>query len=74
MRGARTARRISDSERSRQFVQVVRLVGLLDFIGLLLGAVADVNATAHNCQNHQQNKNQKAHQNLHQDVAALRGG
>ena len=63
-----------DSQRSRQLVQVVRFVGLLDFIGLLLGAVADVNATAHDGQNDQQNENQKTHQELDQHAAALRGG
>ena len=66
--------RRSRSQRSRQFVQVVRFVSLPDFVGLLLGAVADVNATAHNRQNDQQNENQKTYQDLHQYAAALRGG
>jgi hypothetical protein len=44
---------------------------LLNFIGLFLGPVANVNATAHYRQNHQQNKNQESPQNLSQHAAAL---
>jgi hypothetical protein len=60
-----------DSQRSGQPIQVIRFVGLLDFIGLLLRPVADVDTAAHNRKNHQQNKNQEADQDLYQDTTAL---